>query len=416
MPLSSALFKKPSSPPPSNGQKRSHAMLSAFDTGDSDDSNDDEGQELAIESFGGDDIPQAPRVIAPEGDSRAWLAPQKKRVKTSHEGASSVATPQNNGKAAAVVDKGPEEETPHFGLQVFKRRTARSASPAARSDDADGDAQAAKTPQTDEQRALARLFGHESSPDLEDTTTTIQPEDAAYARSAAASSAQPTLDDYTATPVEGFGAALLRGYLPQGQSLESYRAAHAKRVKAAGGKRVDKDGNLKTDRRADLLGLGATELDLGDAPSVAGGRKGKRPMGEASYTALSRRNDKTGATFSEEEFKQRAEQAEREKMLPPPPREKKERERSEREWRDDRRGERRERGDSRRERERDDEYERERERRHRRHRHDKDDEYERRDRDRDRHSDWERHKSRDRHRDSGRHRSRSREGERSSRR
>lgn len=110
-----------------------------------------------------------------------------------------------------------------------------------------------------------------------------------------------TVDEYTATPIEGFGAALLRGYLKPGQTLESITEKR-------------KAPEAKTEKRKDLLGLGAKEMDLGvEAKGAKGKEKGGkgRIMREAGeYNPLARRNRKTGEVLGEDELKVRLDQQE----------------------------------------------------------------------------------------------------------
>lgn len=105
----------------------------------------------------------------------------------------------------------------------------------------------------------------------------------------------PTLASYEATPIEGFGAALLRGMgWKDGEALgkDKKPVAPAKDIK----------------RRPALLGIGAKpEAAVGiEMGEWGGGKKGyKKPA--ATYNPLTLRNKKTGELITEEELKKRME-------------------------------------------------------------------------------------------------------------
>ena len=95
-------------------------------------------------------------------------------------------------------------------------------------------------------------------------------EEAAFRADYEAAPRNATLAEYAATPIEGFGAALLRGYMRPGQTLEDLSESRA--VKKAGAKPGEKD--KAPERRRDLLGLGAKPMDLG--PGLEDKKKGAR--------------------------------------------------------------------------------------------------------------------------------------------
>jgi hypothetical protein len=188
----------------------------------------------------------------------------------------------------------------------------------------------------------------------------------------------PTLDAYEATPIEGFGAALLRGMgWKDGEAVGKNGApAKAKEIK----------------RRPALLGIGAKEeaatgVDLGDFTGNRGKGKGKNMP--QSYNPVALRNKVTGEIITEEELKAKLEQQD---MVPDVKSKKERRKYSDDEQEDEKRRERRK-DDRPRDRRREDDYDSERRRDRDRkddRRRDKDDYYD---------SDRKRDKRKDRYRD-----------------
>ena len=105
----------------------------------------------------------------------------------------------------------------------------------------------------------------------------------------------PSLDAYEATPIEGFGAALLRGMgWKDGEEIGKNKgvAAKPKEVK----------------RRPALLGIGAKpEAAVGTEIGAWGGGKGKKRKEEQTYTPVVLRNKNTGELVTEEELKKKLE-------------------------------------------------------------------------------------------------------------
>jgi hypothetical protein len=105
----------------------------------------------------------------------------------------------------------------------------------------------------------------------------------------------PTLDAYEATPIEGFGAALLRGMgWKDGESTGKNGVAAKPR---------------EFKRRPALLGIGAKEeaatgVELGDFK----GSRGKGKKGEQTYNPVALRNKTTGEILTEDELKAKLDQ------------------------------------------------------------------------------------------------------------
>ncbi|KAF9692480.1 hypothetical protein EKO04_009427 [Ascochyta lentis] len=109
---------------------------------------------------------------------------------------------------------------------------------------------------------------------------------------------EPSLDAYEATPIEGFGLAMLRGMGWKDSDGESRKngAKAPKEVK----------------RRPALLGIGAKEdaakdVELGEFNSKARGKKGKGKDAPQGYNPVTLRNKKTGEVITEEELKAKLE-------------------------------------------------------------------------------------------------------------
>lgn len=109
---------------------------------------------------------------------------------------------------------------------------------------------------------------------------------------------EPSLDAYEATPIEGFGLAMLRGMGWKDSDGESRKngAKTPKEIK----------------RRPALLGIGAKEdaakdVELGEFNSKARGKKGKGKDMAQGYTPVTLRNKKTGEIITEEELKAKLE-------------------------------------------------------------------------------------------------------------
>ncbi|KAL9051976.1 MAG: hypothetical protein Q9162_005699 [Coniocarpon cinnabarinum] len=311
---------KPLSKPaaPSNGTKRSRALL-----GD----DDEETEEYAstdhkITSFGAGASDRdrrektPPRVIAPLAN-KDWRAEgQRKRQKS--------ALPGKDVDGDASVDD-PDDQIASgqvkAGLQVLHRASP-SRSPSAwpeptpnRSIDDQTNGLASSPPpdsngkpETDESRALAALTNTQSH---QSQIISPRTEDQAFARDYADAPPSPTLAQYDSTPVDGFGAALLRGYLKPGQSLESWKTAQEDAMNAS---RKGKNAGIerrREGRRPDLLGMGAKEIDIGEQGKgkANGVPKGNQKRGvkreQESYAPVLRRNRITGEIVSEAELQER---------------------------------------------------------------------------------------------------------------
>ena len=223
---------------------------------------------------------------------------------------------------------------PAYGLTVTSRASASVATQT--TDDValppatETEEPSAPQPQSADDAALAALL----DPTSGTAHTTIRAaspldEDDAFRSDFRSAPRMATLDEYTATPVEGFGAAILRGYLKPGETLEG-RTGLGKHAKAGDGK-SKANGHSRKDgppgaiasreqrrdatgtpvRRPGLLGLGAksevgagVELGAWGKGARAGGKSGGTKGGaEIAYMPVAMRNRKTGEVVSEEEMR-----------------------------------------------------------------------------------------------------------------
>lgn len=328
-PTSFTLTKKPQDPSRSlSGTKRPHSLL------DSDTQADSTHESTStISSFGADlrngtkEEAKQERVIvgAPNKDWREEA--RRKRQKSG--------IPGQQGQQRGGVDPEMAEQEmkrragPTHGLTVMGQGQAQTQSqpdaaaplpPIANDDVSAPSAPPAPAPQTADDEALAALLGtHDPS-----TYTTIRPpspppdEDEAFRADYNNAPRMATLDEYAATPVEGFGAAILRGYLKPGETLEG-RTGLGKKEKSngQGGREQRRDANGAPVRRPGLLGLGAKAdagagVELGAWGKGGGGGRGAKGKGgnrgpETAYMPVAMRNKKTGEVVTEEELKRMVE-------------------------------------------------------------------------------------------------------------
>ncbi|KAB8337114.1 hypothetical protein FH972_021418 [Carpinus fangiana] len=262
--------------------KRSHALI------EDDDDAEDETNHEAILEFGApsktNGINKAPERVIQSIPNRDWQDDmRRKRQKSGLPARDQNAT--NNTAAPEVV-----EASKQYGL-TFRER---SQSPSVEVEIAVTAAEP-ETPQTVDEEALDALTGKDRTQQTIIRAQSPQNEEEAFQLQYRDAPDVATLDDYNATPVEGFGAAILRGYLAPGETLES---------RLEKGRSNDK----KIERRPGLLGIGAKDSGLGVELGAWGPKKGgKRGKDDISYNPLARRNVKTGEMLTEEELKKKLE-------------------------------------------------------------------------------------------------------------
>ncbi|KAF5850229.1 hypothetical protein GGP41_002466 [Bipolaris sorokiniana] len=227
------------------------------------------------------------RVI-PVPPNRDWRAAARRKhlAKAPHQQA------QNE----TVDEKQIEEPKYQYGLTVMKKDDAQE----------DGSAES-DTPEpmeveqdnlTEQERlekkALEALITGKSTDN--DLVIPVQTEEEAFQHDLQNAPEAPTLEAYEATPIEGFGAALLRG------------------MGWKDGEGIGKNGTFvkpkEIKRRPALLGIGAKEdaavgIELGEWGGGKGKGKGKKVA--QSYNPVTLRNKHTGEIITEEELKAKLE-------------------------------------------------------------------------------------------------------------
>lgn len=329
---------------------------------------------------------EAPRII-PVQPNRDWRseALRKQLAKAPHQQA------QNQ----TINEKQIEEPKVQYGLTVINKDEAQEET--AVEADAPKPMEVEQDTLTEEQRlekkALDALITGKSVDN--DLVIPIQAEEETFLNDLHDAPEAPTLASYEATPIEGFGAALLRGMgWKDGETAGKNGAA-------------PKPKEIK--RRPALLGIGAKEeaatgVELGEFGGGKGKGKGKKVV--QSYNPVALRNKHTGEMITEEELKAKLENQSLVQEEPPSKPKSKYDDASEDDER--RREKQREKRDDRdRDRRRDDDYDSER-RRDKDRRREKDDYY-----DSDRRRDKRRERTRDEDYDSERRREKRRERSRS---
>lgn len=272
-------------------QKDTKRPRLALDDDEPDDSNKqqeilgwDAAEGGALEA-GGKKEKEGPRII-PALPNRDWRAEAKRKqlAKAPHH------QPQNGD-----VEEPIEERKVQYGLTINKKDesqengAAESTAPEVIED--------VKDNLTEEQRlekkALDALLNGKTTDN--DLVIPVQTEEDAFLNDLHNAPDAPTLEAYEATPIEGFGAALLRGMgWKDGEVIgNNGTAVKQKEVK----------------RRPAFLGIGAKEeaavgVELGEF-NGKGKSKGKKSV--QSYNPVTLRNKHTGELITEEELKAKLE-------------------------------------------------------------------------------------------------------------
>ena len=177
--------------------------------------------------------------------------------------------------------------------------------------------QVVKIPKTEDEEAMEALLGGEKKsslilPALEDSRDGYKQEDSIYEdyanedeRFKADVASRPdvsTIDEYAAIPVEGFGAALLRGMnWKEGDPVGKRRTQQGTAPTTGAKPRI-------VERRPALLGIGAKEVPNGIGDDELGawgkGAKGKRKT-DLAYNPVILKNSRTGEMLTEEELEKK---------------------------------------------------------------------------------------------------------------
>ncbi|KAF2403209.1 hypothetical protein EJ06DRAFT_580372 [Trichodelitschia bisporula] len=264
---------------PSHRSRNTHTQALA----DSDSDSDAEGRTESVSHFdlaaGGaihSDRPREekqPLVIPVQNPT--WRVGDKRKRQTG-------ALPSADQAAAdeAAVERARAKKLA-FGLTVPERAASDPAH-----DTEEKAAETAKEKSLDEQ-AVDALLGKQG------TSGMVLPalsEEQIFHRDYESAPRPPTLDEYTAVPIEEFGAALLRG-----MGWKDGDAVGAKRGQTTVKPRVN-------ERRPALLGVGAKPASALGIEIGAWGKAEKKGKPAPAYTPVVLRNKKTGETLTEEEL------------------------------------------------------------------------------------------------------------------
>jgi len=214
--------------------------------------------------------------------SRDWRAEARRKIlsKAPHQ--------QVQEQKSNVDDKEKEETKIQYGLTIIQKDEPQDIEAVQASEPIE----VVKDTLTEEQRlekqALDALLTGKSAD--EDLVIPVQTEEEAFLNDLHNAPEAPTLEAYEAQPIEGFGAALLRGMgWKDGEAFgKNGKTTKAKEVK----------------RRPALLGIGAKEEAAAGVELGAWGPKsgnGKKVV--QSYNPVALRNKRTGEIITEEELK-----------------------------------------------------------------------------------------------------------------
>lgn len=300
---SSKLSRRPSPPPTNrtNGTKRDHAAL-LDDASDDEDATHSKRQTVthfdtavggAINAKAPKKEEKSPLVISALAN-RDWREASKRQRAQKYgitaeqmDARSAAQNAQGNAQGADKVVK--ETEAVKYGLNVF---APSSALPEDIVVEEQQEQEEIPQQKTAEQLAIDALTGAAPTSTLTIPSAQVTEEDA-FASSFHSAPPAPTLSDYTAVPVEEYGAAMLRGMGWKGPSTTP--SAPTKNGKK----------QLPPAKRPALLGIGADPNAAQQAEELgawgkASSRKGKEPT---MFIPVSMKNKRTGETLTEEELK-----------------------------------------------------------------------------------------------------------------
>lgn len=190
-----------------------------------------------------------------------------------------------------------QESNIQYGLTIVKKAPEEGSENAENGDVEMKDAGPVDDGLTEEQRLEKRALDALLSGKPTDPGAIIpaQTEEEAFDEDYANAPEEPTLDTYEATPIDGFGAALLRGMgWKDGEEIGRNK-----------GNPSTKPREIK--RRPALLGIGAKEeAAVGIEFGEWGGGKGKKKS-EQAYNPVMLKNKVTGELVTEEELKKKLE-------------------------------------------------------------------------------------------------------------
>jgi hypothetical protein len=228
---------------------------------------------------------EGPRII-PALPNRDWRAEVRRKQLAK--------APHQQAQNATFDESKMEEPKMQYGLTILKKDEAQEdgAAEAEASEPMEVEQDNLTEEQRLEKKALDALMTGKSADS--DLVIPVQTEEEALLNDLQNAPDAPTLEAYEATPIEGFGAALLRGMgWKDGDAIgKNGAAAKPREVK----------------RRPALLGIGAKEdAAIGVELGEWGRGKGKGKKVVQSYNPVTLRNKHTGEMITEEELKAKLE-------------------------------------------------------------------------------------------------------------
>lgn len=233
------------------------------------------------------DEPKGPRII-PALPNRNWRDEAQKRqlARTGAPPPAEIGTDNNVGQL--------EQPNMAFGLTKFNKKDGADGGEAPEPMDVDGEVKPHDS-RTEEEKLQAEAF--EALLNGKPANHAVIPisEEEAFENDMREAPDAPDLAEYEATPIEGFGAALLRGMgWKDGETISKDK------------KPSEKTKEVK--KRPALLGIGAKpEAAVGVEIGEWGGPKKGGKKTAIKYNPVTLRNKHTGEMITEEELKERLE-------------------------------------------------------------------------------------------------------------
>ena len=252
-------------------------------------------------------------LIIPAEKNRDWREESRKKRRKNLLPAEVQATRsgKNEELKAAQVDR--DEVSKQSGISFVHKDQDGDTTMAEGQTAQEPSEQVAKVPKTEDEEAMEALLGGEKKsnlvlPALEDDRDGYKLEDSAYEdyvneddRFKADVASRPdvaTLEEYAAIPVDGFGAAIMRG-----MGWKDGDPVGKRRTQGTTGEK-----HRVVERRPALLGIGAKEVPSGVGDDELGawgkGAKGKRKT-DLTYNPVILKNSVTGEMVTEEELEKK---------------------------------------------------------------------------------------------------------------
>ncbi|CAF9915687.1 hypothetical protein IMSHALPRED_002674 [Imshaugia aleurites] len=249
-------------------------------------------------------------LIIPAEKNRDWREESRKKRRKNLLPAEVQAARSGTYEELKAAQVERDEVSKHSGISFVQKNEDGDTTMAEGQKPQQAPAQVAVTPKTEDEEAMEALLGGEKQstlvlPALEDDRDGYKLEDSDFAnedeRFKADVASRPdvaTLDNYDVTPVDGYGAAILRGQgWKDGDPIGKRRTQGTTTSKP----RI-------VERRPALLGIGAKEVPTGVGDDEFGawgkGAKGKRKT-DLTYNPVILKNSVTGELLTEEELEKK---------------------------------------------------------------------------------------------------------------